>query len=138
MPRFEEIGFIHALGEFKITQTVVVPPILMALTRHTRDELESLRKVFVGGSVTTGGMQQQLYSQMHPDAKIVQVYGMTEVGWATTWIREEKDKSGSVGQAIPDTTLRYIQRDLKNTKLMIPDLSPATDVLLRKTKKMEK
>jgi acyl-CoA synthetase (AMP-forming)/AMP-acid ligase II len=111
MPRFEEKGFIRAVGEFKITQTPVVPPILMTLTRRTREELDSLRKVFVGGSVTTSGMQQQLYSQMHPDAKIIQVYGMTEVGWATTWTREEKDKSGSVGQAIPDTTLRYTYRD---------------------------
>lgn len=107
MPRFEEKGFIRALGEFKITQTIVVPPILMALTRHTSAELNSLRKVFVGGSTSTGGMQQQLYSQMHPNARIIQVYGMTEVGWATAWTREEKDKTGSVGQAMPDTTLRY-------------------------------
>src|SRR5438045_314301 len=116
MPRFDESGFIRALGEFRVTQTVVVPPILMALTRHTREELQSLRKVFVGGSVTTGGMQQQLYSQMHPDAKIVQVYGMTEVGWSTTWTRKEKDKSGSVGQAIPDTRLRYTQHQFVKYK----------------------
>lgn len=109
MPRFEANGFVRALGEFNITQTVVVPPILMALTRHTFEELKSLRKVFVGGSVTTDGMQQQLYSQMHPDSRIVQVYGMTEVGWATTWTRAEKDRSGSVGQAITNTALRYIQ-----------------------------
>lgn len=108
MPRFDDKAFIQSLGKYQITQTLVVPPILMALTRHTRTELDSLRKVFVGGSVTTGGMQQQLYSQMHPDSRIIQVYGMTEVGWATTWTREEKDESGSVGQSLPNSTLRYV------------------------------
>lgn len=106
MPRFEEKGFIRTLGRFKITQALAVPPILMALTRHTREELNSLRKLFVGGSTTTGGMQQHLYSHLHPNARIIQSYGMTEVGWAATWMREEKDESGSVGQAILDTALR--------------------------------
>ncbi|KAE8448738.1 hypothetical protein EG329_008953 [Mollisiaceae sp. DMI_Dod_QoI] len=111
MPRFEEARFVRALGEYKITQTVVVPPILMALTKHSSAELASLRKIFVGGSVATNGMQQQLYPNLHHDAKIVQVYGMTEVGWATTWTKKVKDETGSVGQAVPGTRLRIVTSD---------------------------
>jgi hypothetical protein len=32
MPRFEEKGFLDALARFQITQTIVVPPIMMALS----------------------------------------------------------------------------------------------------------
>lgn len=107
MPRFSEADFIRALGHFQVTQTIVVPPILMALSKRSSEELDSLRKIFVGGSVATNGMQQQLYEKLSPEAKIVQVYGMTEVGWATTWTKDVKDETGSVGQALPGTRLRY-------------------------------
>ncbi|KAF8854356.1 4-coumarate-CoA ligase-like protein [Acephala macrosclerotiorum] len=108
MPRFQESDFVHSLIQFKITQTVVVPPILMALTKRSSEELASLRKIFVGGSVATNGMQQQLYEKLSPQARIVQVYGMTEVGWATTWIKDAKDETGSVGQPLPETRLRLV------------------------------
>lgn len=107
MPRFLDAEFTSSLSQYQITQTVVVPPILMALAKHSSKELASLRKIFVGGSVATNGMQQQLYSKMDSEAKIIQVYGMTEVGWATTWTKGPKDHTGSVGQALPGTRLRY-------------------------------
>ncbi|CZR51401.1 related to AMP-binding enzyme [Phialocephala subalpina] len=108
MPRFSESEFAHTLHQHQITQTVVVPPILMALTKRSSEELASLRKIFVGGSVATHGMQQQLYEKLSPEARIVQVYGMTEVGWATTWTKDAKDETGSVGQALPGTRLRLV------------------------------
>lgn len=140
MPRFEERGFVRALGEFEITQTVVVPPILMALSKRSSAELGSLRKIFVGGSVATNGMQQQLYSSLHADARIVQVYGMTEVGWATTWTRDEKDESGSVGQALPGTKIRYFisSRRYCRRKTNSIDSSPQTAKPSPKTPSQEK
>lgn len=107
MPRFSEPDFVRALMQFQVTQTVVVPPILMALTKRSSEELRPLRKIFVGGSVATNGMLQQLYEKLAPGARIVQVYGMTEVGWATTWTKNAKDETGSVGQPLPGTQLRY-------------------------------
>jgi acyl-coenzyme A synthetase/AMP-(fatty) acid ligase len=109
MPRFEEKGFISAITSFHITQTITVPPILMTLSKYSNSELNSLRRVFVGGSCATDGMQKQLYNKLHPDATITQVYGMTEIGWATAWMKIEKDISGSVGEALPGTRIRYLQ-----------------------------
>jgi acyl-coenzyme A synthetase/AMP-(fatty) acid ligase len=107
MPRFEENGFLEALVKFRITQTVVVPPILMALSKcQDTSKLESLRRVFVGGSCATDGMQQQLYAKLSPNARIAQVYGMTEAGWATMWQSKLKDMSGSVGQPLPGSEMR--------------------------------
>ncbi|KAG4430845.1 hypothetical protein IFR05_013679 [Cadophora sp. M221] len=108
MPRFEEATFVGAIERFGITHTIVVPPIMMTLSKHAGGELDSLRTVFVGGSCASEGMQRKLYGAMSPEARIVQVYGMTETGWATCWAKKESDGSGSVGQAIEGTTLRLV------------------------------
>ena len=108
MPRFEESEFVCALEQFKITHTVLVPPILMSLSDQPSEKLRSLRRVFVGGSCATDGMQRQLYSKMAQGARISQVYGMTETGWATCWTTAEVDLSGSVGQPVTGTRLRCV------------------------------
>ena len=108
MPRFEETTFLHALKTFQITQTIVVPPIMMALSKcKDTTKLKSLRRIFVGGSSATDGMQQQLYAKLSPDARIVQGYGMTETGWSAMWQDVEKDTTGSVGHSLPGCKLRY-------------------------------
>jgi acyl-coenzyme A synthetase/AMP-(fatty) acid ligase len=107
MPRYEESGFLAAVEKFKIARTVAVPPLLPALGRSADPaSLSSLRSIFVGGCCATDGMQQQLYDKLHPDAKILQVYGMTECGWATVWQGKDKDHTGSVGMPLPGTKFR--------------------------------
>lgn len=107
MARFEETGFLDALVKFRITQTIVVPPILMSLSKcEDASKLKTLRRIFVGGSCATDGMQQQLYAKLSPNARIAQVYGMTEAGWATMYQYREKDETGSVGQPLPGSDLR--------------------------------
>jgi len=109
MPRFETQGFVDALQKYNITHTAVVPPILMALAQCGRTEkLRSLRRIYVGGSCATDGMQQQLYAKLSPKARIEQVYGMTEVGWATNWHDKGREESGSVGRALPGTEMRFV------------------------------
>jgi acyl-coenzyme A synthetase/AMP-(fatty) acid ligase len=74
------------------------------------NKLKSLRRIFVGGSCATDGMQQQLYAKLSPNARIAQVYGMTEAGWATIWQNREKDITGSVGRPLPGSQLRSASR----------------------------
>ena len=107
MPRYEEQAFLNALEKFQITHTIVVPPILVALSKNSETKkLGSLRRVYVGGSLATDSMQQQLYAKLPPEAKIEQVYGMTEAGWATIWHDRTKESTGSVGRPLPGTNLR--------------------------------
>ncbi|RDW71713.1 hypothetical protein BP5796_07747 [Coleophoma crateriformis] len=112
MPRYEQEGFMNAVDKFSISMTTVVPPILMSLSKsdHTQS-LHSLRSIHVGGSCATDGMQQQLYEKLHPDARILQVYGMTEAGWASTWQDRKKDQSGSVGKPLPGTKFRLVDHN---------------------------
>lgn len=106
MPRFKEATFVSAIEKFGITHAIVVPPIMMTLSKYEQGDLNTLKTVFVGGSCASEGMQRKLYGALSYEAKIVQVYGMTETGWATTWSRAEKDDTGSVGQPVDGTRLR--------------------------------
>lgn len=113
MPRFERKEFIDAVEKFCISHIIVVPPILMQLANGSeRPQLKSLRRIYVGGSCATDGMQQQLYAKLSPSARIEQVYGMTETGWATTWHDRNQDSTGSVGRPLPGTELRYDPRNI--------------------------
>ncbi|TVY75745.1 Acyl-CoA ligase [Lachnellula suecica] len=112
MPRYEEAGFLNAIETFGITRTVIVPPLLPALgDTATQAQLASLRSIFVGGCCATDGMQQRLYEKLHPSAKIQQVYGLTETGWATVWQGKQKDETGSVGMPLPGTKFRVVGID---------------------------
>ena len=107
MPRYEQEGFLSAVETFKISRTVLVPPLLPALGKTAdASALYSLRSIFVGGCCATDGMQQQLYEKLHLEAKILQVYGLTETGWVTVWQGKHKDETGSVGMPLPGTKLR--------------------------------
>lgn len=107
MPRFETGRFLNVVEKFRISHIIVVPPMLMTLA-HTSEssQLKSIRRIYVGGSCATDGMQQQLYAKLPPLARIEQVYGMTEVGWATTWHDHQQECTGSVGRPLPGTELR--------------------------------
>ncbi|KAH8684849.1 hypothetical protein BGZ60DRAFT_524048 [Tricladium varicosporioides] len=108
LPRFEESSFINALTRFNITNTVAVPPILLALTKYSTKELRTLMKIFVGGSPLPLGVEEQLYQSLSQKARIVQVYGMTEVGWAVSWMKKQRNMTGSIGQALPGIKLRIV------------------------------
>lgn len=110
MPRFVPSLFLDALESFCITDTITVPPVMMALSKAPKSKLQSLRRILVGGSCATYGMQEQLYEMLSPEARIIQVYGMTEVGWATMWGRKSIDRTGSVGQPVPGTKLRLVAK----------------------------
>lgn len=43
-----------------------------------------------------------------PEARILQVYGMTESGWITTFSYPERDTSGSVGRQIPNMEIKSV------------------------------
>lgn len=110
MPRFEADGFANACEKYQIDRTIAVPPILTSLAKSdvaTSERLRSLRKIYVGGSCAGKIIQDQLYAKLHEKAHIEQVYGMTEVGWATTtWRDKKRDDTGSVGSPVPGYRLR--------------------------------
>lgn len=107
MARFDQHEFVDAAHNFQITQTAVVPPVMAAVSNCGNSEkLLSLRRVYTAGSRASSGMQQRLYDKLRPDARIDQIFGMTECGWVTSWERNQIDLTGSIGQPLPGFDLR--------------------------------
>lgn len=107
LQRFNIQDFLFSCQRFTITDTAVVPLIMTALARSDKQaELSSFRKVYTAGSAATKVMQARLYEILDPSAIIIQVFGMTECGWASSWQYNERDMSGSIGQPLPGFQMR--------------------------------
>jgi acyl-CoA synthetase (AMP-forming)/AMP-acid ligase II len=79
LPRFEVTGFLAALQDHRITQTVVVPPIVHALARHPavgQYDLSSLEWLGCGAAPLGAEMQQACARRI--GCPVGQGYGMTE------------------------------------------------------------
>jgi acyl-CoA synthetase (AMP-forming)/AMP-acid ligase II len=61
LPRFDVTGFLAAIQDHRITQTVVVPPIMLALARHPavdQYDLSSLEWLGCGAAPLSAELQQ--------------------------------------------------------------------------------
>jgi acyl-CoA synthetase (AMP-forming)/AMP-acid ligase II len=113
LPRFDVAGFLAALQDHRITQTVVVPPIIQALAKHPavdNYDLSSLRFVGCGAAPLGAGVQQACAERI--GCQVVQGYGMTE---ATAGIALHPVGTpavpGSSGQLLPGVRARIVDQD---------------------------
>lgn len=80
-------GVLSIVDQEKITTAIFIPPMLKAVVKHpsfSKEKVESLSKVFVGGDIATADIQD-LATEYFPTAKIVSAYAMTEGLWVTGW-----------------------------------------------------
>ena len=109
MRRFDLKLYIESIERFQITEIVMVPVMMIAMLASpmaTRNALQSIRSVIVGGSPLRYSTQSDFQALLPPEAKIVQVWGMTETGWTTTLFWPDEDDSGSVGRVLPGMSMK--------------------------------
>lgn len=104
MRRFEQQRYLSIVHQYEITESPLVPAILNALMKGettTRELLASLRLVWCAGSPLDERAQDAFFRLLAPAARVVQVWGMTESGWITTFLWPDTDHTGSVGKLLP-------------------------------------
>ena len=104
MRRFELPKFLYNINSCGITETAVVPSIVTTILKCNIQGyklLRNLRTVWCAGSPLAQIVQNEFFRLLRPTARLLQVYGMTEAGWITTFLWPEKDHSGSVGRLLP-------------------------------------
>jgi acyl-CoA synthetase (AMP-forming)/AMP-acid ligase II len=112
MPRFELEAFLQAIQEHRVTFTIVVPPIALALARHPAVDgydLSSLR--FVGCGAAPLGVELQEECAERLGCLVKQGYGMTEctAGIAiSTTVELERNVPEQVGILLPGTEARVV------------------------------
>ncbi|CAD0112058.1 unnamed protein product [Aureobasidium uvarum] len=99
MPRFNVNSCLEYVERYNITEIAAPPPVLLAFRRvpeAERTALRSIRLIWSGGAPMAAKMQNEAVAMFYKYARIVQVYGMTEAGWITTFKFPEMDETGSV------------------------------------------
>jgi acyl-CoA synthetase (AMP-forming)/AMP-acid ligase II len=113
LPRFEVTGFLAALQDHRITQTVVVPPIVSALARHPavgEYDLSSLEWLGCGAAPLDAGLQQACAARI--GCPVGQGYGMTEVtAGLALWPEGTGVVPGSSGRLLPGARARIVDPD---------------------------
>ncbi|KAK0637854.1 Acyl-CoA ligase azaF [Lasiodiplodia hormozganensis] len=114
MRRYAEAPFLNAIAQYGISETYVPPPVLMALPKSelaTREGLNSLRSIWMGGASVKFAQQKPLYDLLHEDACIRGVWGMTESGWITCVQDRTRREDDSVGQPLEGFEIRIVDED---------------------------
>ncbi|KAG8533018.1 putative NRPS-like protein biosynthetic cluster [Bacidia gigantensis] len=112
MRRFDLEKFLACIRTHEITETTVVPTIIVTILKRTctaYEDLRSLRTVWCAGSPLVQITQNEMFRLLRPTARLIQCWGMTEAGWITTFLWPEKDHSGSVGRLLPGMEAKLIQ-----------------------------
>jgi acyl-CoA synthetase (AMP-forming)/AMP-acid ligase II len=110
MPRFEIAEFLRLVEQYRITATVVVPPIVLALAKHPaldRYDLSSLEWIGCGAAPLGAALQQACARRL--GRPVVQGYGMTEVtAGAALWPLDTPVAPGAAGKLLPGVEARIV------------------------------
>ena len=109
VPRFDLENFLQLVQDYRVTQALVVPPIVLALARHPavpRYDLSSLRLITSGAAPLGAGLAAECADRL--GCPVTQGYGMTELGGATHIAPEDGGDPGSIGPPLPGTECRVI------------------------------
>ncbi len=122
MPRFELEPFLQTVQDHGVTLAHLVPPIVLALTKHPvidNYKLPKLKTIFSGAAPLDETLTRACMDRLGCDIR--QGYGMTETSPVTHSSPPERDKVkfGSVGVPAPNTECKII--DLETGKPLGPN-----------------
>ncbi|MDB5730597.1 MAG: putative long-chain-fatty-acid-CoA ligase [Variovorax sp.] len=109
LPKFDALPVMKAIGEYRVTNAVLVPTMVNMLLSHPdfdQYDLTSLKTCIYGGSPMPEGLMLRAMEKV-PTWGFYQIYGMTETGGFATMLRwrdhivsgEKVSRLRSAGQA---------------------------------------
>ncbi|KAJ3879031.1 AMP binding protein [Lentinula edodes] len=128
MPHFDPLAFCESIQRYKVTITLIVPPVLVVIARHDcvkQYDMSSLRIMFSGAAPLGGELVKAVKSRLRPTNQpplhIVQGYGLTETSPTTHLLPilpapqwgniTEESKYGSIGFLLPNLEARLVVDD---------------------------
>ncbi|EEB16371.1 luciferase, putative [Pediculus humanus corporis] len=121
MPRFDEMNFLEAIQNYKVTNLYVVPPILVFLSKHPlvqKYNLSSIRKLTCGAAPLSKETQENAQKRLNLNFEIQQGYGMTELSVCCVAFQNNINKIGSSGTIAPGMMLKIV--DIETGKALPP------------------
>jgi acyl-CoA synthetase (AMP-forming)/AMP-acid ligase II len=112
MGRFDLEAFLRTIQDHRVTFTIVVPPIALALAAHPlvdRYDLSSLRSLGVGAAPLGADVEQRCAERL--GCVVGQGLGMTETAALLAVGPLDAPRRGSVGRLVPNTEARIVDPD---------------------------
>jgi long-chain acyl-CoA synthetase len=112
LPRFDAGQVLAAVQRTKATSMPGVPTMYQALLDHprlARSDLSSLRLCVSGGAPLPAELKTRF--EVVTGAVVAEGYGLTESGIACVNPYEGLNKSGTIGQPLPGTVFRLLDRE---------------------------
>jgi len=109
LPRFDLEAFLQAVQRHRVTSTIVVPPVILALAHHPlvdRYDLSSLRFVGSGGAPLGANLERRAGERL--GCLVAQGFGMTEMAATVAIAPLDAPRLGSVGRLLPSTEARIV------------------------------
>ena len=111
LPRFELEAFLKAAQDYEVTLAHLVPPVVLALSKHpvvANYKLPKLRTIFSGAAPLGADLTRACMDRL--GCAVRQGYGMTETSPVThsSPSKREAVKLGSVGVAAPNTECKIV------------------------------
>jgi len=119
LPRFDPDAFCATIEKYKVTVALIVPPILVVLSRHPavdKYDLSSISTLFSGAAPLGAALSQQVIERLMSKRKIkspihiCQGYGLTETSPTTHLVEpaHAARKLGTVGVLLPNLEARLV------------------------------
>ncbi len=109
MPRFDLEMFLRLSSEYRTPTMFVVPPVVVAMSRHPmvdQFDLSAVRRMFSAAAPLGADLADVVARRL--GVLVVQGYGMTESSPVTHAIPPGGARSGSVGVLLPNTEARLV------------------------------
>jgi 4-coumarate--CoA ligase len=109
LPRFDLAQFLEAHQRYRVTQTYVAPPMVVALAKHPMVDdydLSALEKISSGAAPLSATLALETGQRL--SCEVVQGYGMTELSPVSHLTPAGQFRPGSVGVAVPNTEVRIV------------------------------
>ena len=109
IPNFEPEPFLKAIQDYRVTNLMVVPPIMQFLADHPlvdEFDLGSVGKIGCGAASLSAAMERKVAKRL--DCLAMQGYGMTESSGVISVSTAERCRAGSSGVLLPGTEARVV------------------------------
>ncbi|KAI9845170.1 MAG: hypothetical protein M1837_005055 [Sclerophora amabilis] len=118
MPKFDFLKMLDCVQRFRITDLILVPPIVVALAKHPAPrngtfDLSSVRLVNSGAAPLGKEVSEEVEALWEKDkVKVKQGWGLTEATcWVLGWDPRDPGKPGSVGELAANCEAMIIDQD---------------------------
>ncbi len=83
---------------------MIIALLISPLTKS--ENLQSLRYIWCRGSPLWSSTKADFQALLAPEAKVTQVWGMTETVWCIVFFWPEADDTGSIGRILPGVSMK--------------------------------